>query len=161
MLYFLALTCRDAACRVMGFAFLAPATRHAASLHFQGDFHYCSVFCLISVFYLLASEMAALPVVGLGPHPTSSFLAAKIGKILVPCNTKYYKNACVYTFLTTPMHERSNAHELTDLSSSAPKAMLRNVKNYAPVHQELCFEKPKAMLQCIKSYAFGRQKHCF
>ena len=158
MLYFLALTCRDAACRVMGF--LAPATRHAASLHFQGDVH-DSRFLFDFRFYLLASEMAALPVVGLGPHPTSSFLAAKIGKILVPCNTKYYKNACVYTFLTTPIHERSNAHELTDLSSSAPKAMLRNVKNYAPVHQELCFEKPKAMLQCIKSYAFGRQKHCF
>jgi hypothetical protein len=152
----------------MGFAFLAPATRHAASLHFQGDFHYCSVFCLISVFYLLASEMAALPVIGQGSHPTSSFLAAKIGKILVPCNTKYYKNACVYTFLTTPMHARSNAHGLTDLSSSAPKAMLQCAKSYAPQRKELCssasklcFEKPKAMLQCIKSYAFGRQKHCF
>ena len=112
--------------------------------------------------------MAALPVVGQGSHPTSSFLAAKIGKILVPCNTKYYKNAYVYTFLTTPMHERSNAHELTDLSSSAPKAMLQCAKSYAPQRKELCpsasklcFEKPKAMLQCIKSYAFGHQKHCF
>ena len=112
--------------------------------------------------------MAAPPVVGRGSHPTSSFLAAKIGKILVPCNTKYYKNACVYTFLTTPMHARSNAPVRQKLCPSAsklcfekPKAMLRNVKNYAPVHQELCFEKPKAMLQCIKSYAFGHQKHCF
>ena len=83
--------------------------------------------------------MAALPVVGRGSHPTSSFLAAKIGKILVPCNTKYYKNTCVYTFLTTPMHARSNAHDLADLSSSAPKTKL----------------------QCIKSNAFGHQKHCF
>ncbi len=72
--------------------------------------------------------MAALPVVGRGSHPTSSFLAAKIGKILVPCNTKYYKNACVYTFLTTPMHERSNAHYLTDISSSAPKTMPQCIK---------------------------------
>lgn len=72
--------------------------------------------------------MAALPVVGLGSHPTSSFLAAKIGKILVPCNTKYYKNACVYAFLTTPMHARSIAHDLTDQSSSAPKTMLQCIK---------------------------------
>ena len=106
--------------------------------------------------------MAALPVVGRGSHPTSSFLAAKIGKILVPCNTKYYKNACVYTFLTTPMHARSNAHDLTDLSSSAPKAMLRNVKNYAPVHQsyalrsqKLCSSSSKAMLSDTKSIAFS------
>ena len=113
-------------------------------------------------FYLLASEMAALPVVGLGSHPTSSFLAAKIGKILVPRNTKYYKNAFDYTFLTTPMHARSNAHELTDLSSGAPKAMLRNVKNYAPVHQsyalrsqKLCSSASKAMLSDAKSIAFS------
>ncbi len=106
--------------------------------------------------------MAAPPVVGLGSHPTSSFLAAKIGKILVPCNTKYYKNACVYTFLTTPMHARSNAHDHTDLSSSAPKAMLRNVKNYAPVHQsyalrsqKLCSSSSKAMLSDTKSIAFS------
>ena len=72
--------------------------------------------------------MAALPVVGLGSHPTSSFLAAKIGKILVPCNTKYYKNACVYTFLTTPMHERSNTHDLTDISFSAQKTKLQCIK---------------------------------
>jgi hypothetical protein len=112
-------------------------------------------------FYLLASEMAALPVVGQGPHPTSSFLAAKIGKILVPCNTKYYKNACVYTFLTTPMHERSNAHELTDLSSSAPKAMLRNVKNYAPMHQKLCFRTPKALLLAHRGNRLSVQEHSF
>ena len=106
--------------------------------------------------------MAALPVVGLGSHPTSSFLAAKIGKILVPCNTKYYKNVFVYTFLTTPIHARSNAHELMDLSSSAPKAMLRNVKNYAPVHQsyalrsqKLCSSASKAMLSDAKSIAFS------
>ena len=144
MIYFLALTCRDAACRVMGFACSSNAARRVPT--FSRRFSLLLGFCLISVFYLLASEMAALPVVGLGSHPTSSFLAAKIGKILVPCNTKYYKNAFVYTFLTTPMHERSNAPVRQKLCSSASK---------------LCFEKPKAMLQRIKSYAFGHQKHCF
>ena len=113
--------------------------------------------------------MAALPVVGLGSHPTSSFLAAKIGKILVPCNTKYYKNAFDYIFLTTPMHERSNAHELTDLSSSASKAMLQCAKSYAPQRKELCpsasklalrsqklcSSASKAMLSDAKSIAFS------